>query len=253
MKKKILIGEDLCKSFYGKTSGELVLNHINAEIYEGDFTIIMGPSGAGKSTLLYALSGMDSLTGGRVLYKGREISSLKEKQMASLRAGEFGFVFQKTCLVSNLTLFENVAAAGYLNKNESAGSTAMRAEALLSQMHVEKAKDRLPSQTSGGEAQRAAIARAIINRPGLLFADEPTGALNRKNSEEVLDILTDLNGQGQSILMVTHDLKAAIRGTRLLYLEDGKILDEISLPRFEHTHAREREEKVSEWLARLSW
>ena len=120
-------------------------------------------------------------------------------------------------------------------------------------MHVEKAKDRLPSQASGGEAQRAAIARAVINRPGLLFADEPTGALNRKNSEEVLDLLTSLNQEGQSILMVTHDVKAAIRGTRILYLEDGKILDEMPLPPFDPKTAKEREEKVSAWLTALSW
>lgn len=252
MKEILLSAKDVTKQF-AENGQEPVLNRISVDIYKEDFTIIMGPSGAGKSTLLYALSGMDAISGGTVSYKGQELSSLTEKQMANLRSAEFGFVFQQTHLVSNLTLFENVAAAGYLNRPRSEKETDERAEALLRQMHVEKAKDRMPAQVSGGEAQRAAIARAVINRPGLLFADEPTGALNKKNSEEVLDLMTELNQGGQSILMVTHDLRAAIRGTRILYLEDGKILDEMELSPFERPGAREREEAVSSWLSSLSW
>lgn len=213
----------------------------------------MGPSGAGKSTLLYALSGMDALSSGKVLYRNQELGALSERKTAALRAREFGFVFQQIHLVSNLTLFENVAVAGYLERETPEKAVRERAESLLARMHVEGAKDRLPAQASGGEAQRAAIARAMINRPGLLFADEPTGALNRKNSEEVLDLLTALNRDVQSILMVTHDVRAAVRGTRILYLEDGRILDEMSLPPFDAKTAREREETVSGWLAALAW
>lgn len=251
MREALLTAQEIVKTYPG--AQEPVLGPLNTEIYQGDFTIIMGPSGAGKSTLLYALSGMDALSSGKVMYKGRELGTLSEKKMAALRAREFGFVFQQTYLVSNLTLFENVAVAGYLEKGQSDKAVNERAEALLARMHVEKAKDRLPSQASGGEAQRAAIARAVINHPGLLFADEPTGALNRKNSEEVMDLLTFLNQEGQSILMVTHDVKAAIRGNRILYLEDGKILDEISLTPFDAQTVKEREEKISAWLSFLSW
>lgn len=251
MRKTLLTAKEIVKTYPG--AQEPVLKSISAEIYQGDFTIIMGPSGAGKSTLLYALSGMDALNSGKVLYKGQVLAALSEKKMAALRAKEFGFVFQQTHLVGNLTLFENVAVAGYLEKGRSEKAVKERAESLLAQMHVEKAGNRLPSQASGGEAQRAAIARAMIKQPGLLFADEPTGALNRKNSEEVMDLLTSLNQEGQSILMVTHDVKAAIRGTRILYLEDGKILDEMSLPPFDAQAAKEREEKLSAWLTSLSW
>lgn len=248
MKEVILSAKDISKRY----SGEAVLDHISTEIYLGDFTVIMGSSGAGKSTLLYALSGMDSISEGQVFYQGREISGLTEKKMAALRAKEFGFVFQQTCLVSNLTLFENVAVAGYLGG--SAGKAVQeRAAALLERMHVEKAQNRLPGQASGGEAQRAAIARAIINRPGLLFADEPTGALNRRNTDEVLDLLTRLNQEGQSILMVTHDLRCAVRGNRILYLEDGKLLDQMELPPYEPDHAGEREVRASAWLSALGW
>ena len=251
MRKALLTAKEIVKIYPG--AQEPVLNHINVEIYDGDFTVIMGPSGAGKSTLLYALSGMDTISSGQVLYKGKELGTLSEKKIAKLRASEFGFVFQQTHLVSNLTLFENVAVAGFLEKGKSEQDVRNRAEELLKQMNVEKAKNRLPSEASGGEAQRAAMARAMINQPGLLFADEPTGALNRKHSEEVLELLTALNRDGQSILMVTHDVKAAIRGTRILYLEDGKILDEMPLPSFDVKTAKEREEKLSAWLTALSW
>ena len=190
----------------------------------------MGPSGAGKSTLLYALSGMDRITDGKIAYQGKTISRYSENQMARLRSQEFGFVFQQTHLVSNLSLYENVAVAGYVGRKRPPQEASKRAEALLEQMNVGSAKDRLPALVSGGEAQRAAIARAMINDPGLLFADEPTGALNKSNSEDVLDLLSRLNQSGQSILMVTHDVRAALRGNRILYLEDGKVLDELNLP-----------------------
>lgn len=251
MKNVLLAGKEVCKRF--TKGGTPVLDRVNAAVYEGDFTIIMGASGAGKSTLLYALSGMDSLSDGQVHYKGADISRYSEKQMARLRAQEFGFVFQQTHLVSNLTLFENVAVAGYINAKYSQKEVRERAESLLSQMGVTHAQGRLPHQTSGGEAQRAAIARAMIGEPGILFADEPTGALNKRSTEEVLDLLTELNEQGQSILMVTHDLRAAVRGNRILYLEDGRVPDTLVLPPYMQSDAKEREAKVNDWLTVLHW
>lgn len=253
MKQALLRGRQVCKAFAQGREKNKVLNNIDVDIFEKDFTIIMGSSGAGKSTLLYALSGMDAVTEGTVTYKGMQISGLKEKQMAKLRAEEFGFVFQQTHLVSNLTLYENIVVAGFLSKKGSTEEIRRKAEALLLQMGIEKAGNRLPSQVSGGEAQRAAIARAMIGIPGILFADEPTGALNRSNTEEVLNLLTELNGAGQSILMVTHDLKAAVRGNRILYLEDGKVLDELILPRYQAADERQRENSLRDWLSGLQW
>lgn len=253
MKKILVRGTDLCKSWGQgdkKTEG---LNNVSVDIYEGDFTVIMGQSGAGKSTLLYALSGMDSITGGNVEFDGRKISQLNENKMAELRAKEFGFVFQQTHLVSNLTLYENVAVAGYVGKKMDAKEVPVRANHLLTQMGIYDAKDRLPSQVSGGEAQRAAIARAMINSPRLIYADEPTGALNKANSEEVTRLLTELNENGQSILMVTHDAKTAVHGNRLLYLEDGRIIDELKLPDYKDDDVKLRESRVNEWLSSLQW
>ena len=186
MKKALLQGRGLCKVFVQGQVKNKVLDQVDVDIFEKDFTVIMGSSGAGKSTLLYALSQMDAVTEGTVSYQGKELTRLKEKQMAKLRAEEFGFVFQQTHLVSNLTLLENVAVAGFVRKKGSTSQIQSRAQTLLTQMGVEKAENRLPSQVSGGEAQRAAIARAMIGNPGLLFADEPTGALNRSHTQEVL-------------------------------------------------------------------
>ncbi len=253
MKNTILCGKDIRKTFTQSGKETQILLGIDVNIYEGDFTVIMGSSGAGKSTLLYALSGMDTITGGSVKFKGKEISKLSEKKMAELRANEFGFVFQQTHLVSNLTLFENVAVAGFAAKAGSTKEIREKTDMLLLKMHAENAKDRLPSQVSGGEAQRAAIARAMIGNPGLLFADEPTGALNKANSEEVMNLLTELNNDGQSILMVTHDVRAALHGNRILYLEDGKILDELNLPPYGSDDMKVRENEVNNWLASLQW
>lgn len=253
MRNIILCGKDIRKSFTQGGEETQILFGIDVDIYEGDFTVVMGSSGAGKSTLLYMLSGMDNITGGSVTFKGQEISKLSEKKMAQIRANEFGFVFQQAHLVSNLTLFENVAVAGFAAKAGSTKEIREKTDMLLFKMHVGNAKDRLPSQVSGGEAQRAAIARAMIGNPGLLFADEPTGALGKSNSEEVMNLLTGLNQDGQSILMVTHDVRAAIHGNRILYLEDGKILDELNLPPYGNDDLKARENNVWGWLSSLGW
>lgn len=258
-KKVLLQGQHIYKSYKQGTKSDWVLDDVNVEIYEDDFTVIMGASGAGKSTLLYCLSGMDSVSDGEVIYKGNEISRYREKQMAALRTKEFGFVFQQTHLVSNLTLFENVVVAGYAGRERKAKEVQEKAGELLSRMCVEDARTRFPSQVSGGEAQRAAIARAVINHPSLIFADEPTGALNKSNSEEVLGLLTALHQEGQGILMVTHDVRAALRGTRILYMEDGRILDELALGGYQEgderatIYNRAREKKIMDWLSDLQW
>ena len=253
MKIVILSAKDLCKSF-AHNGGQLhVLSHVNLELYEGDFTVIMGASGSGKSTLLYALSGMDRATAGEVMYQGSDLVKMKEKELAKLRYTDFGFIFQQMHLVSNLSLFENVAVPGYLNKSVSAQEVKKRANKLLEQMSVSHIKTHLPSQVSGGEQQRCAVARAVVNAPKLLFADEPTGALNRKNTSDVLNLLTELNHDGQSVLMVTHDIRATLRANRILYIEDGKIIGELSLPPYQPEEEKSRETQVNAWLTSLEW
>ncbi len=253
MKNTVLSARELCKSFAHNGGQAHVLSHVSLDLYEGDFTVIMGASGSGKSTLLYALSGMDRATAGEVIYDGRDIVRLKEKELARLRYTDFGFIFQQIHLVSNLTLFENVAVCGYLNKSRSAADVRKRAHSLLEQMSVAHVRDHLPTQVSGGEQQRCAIARAVINSPRVLFADEPTGALNRKNTADVLDLLMQLNRDGQSVLMVTHDIRAALRANRILYIGDGKLMGELSLPPYAANEEKSRETQVNAWLSSLEW
>lgn len=253
MKQAILSAKDLCKSFAHNGGQVHVLSHVELDLYEGEFTVIMGASGSGKSTLLYALSGMDRATAGEVIYGGRDIVKMKERDLAKLRHTDFGFIFQQMHLVSNLSLFENIAVPGYLNKSRTVGEVKSRAEELMDKMSVSHIKTHLPSQVSGGEQQRCAVARAVINSPKMLFADEPTGALNRRNTIDVLDLLTELNREGQGVLMVTHDLKAALRGSRILYLEDGKIIGELTLPAYQAGEEKARETQVNAWLTSLEW
>lgn len=253
MKKTVLSAKKLCKSFAHNGGQVHILSHIDLDLYENDFTVIMGASGSGKSTLLYALSGMDRATAGEVIYNGNDIVKMKEKDLAKLRYTDFGFIFQQMHLVSNLTLFENVAVPGYLNKNKPAAEVRKRTEKLLEQMSVSHVKTHLPTQVSGGEQQRCAIARAVINSPKVLFADEPTGALNRKNTTDVLDLLTELNRDGQSVLMVTHDMRAALRANRIIYIEDGKIIGELTLPEYNADDEKSRETQVNAWLTSLEW
>ena len=247
MNKTLISGKGLTKA-YGDNA---VLHGIDVDIYAGDFTVIMGASGSGKSTLLHTLSGMDRLSGGQLLYQGRDITSASEKELTRLRGSEFGFVFQRTHLIGNLTLYENIQMAGLIGPLPEK-EVRRRAGELVAQMNLEGAKDRLPSQVSGGEAQRAAVARAVIGSPAVLFADEPTGALNKANSEEVLNLFSSLHSSGQTVLLVTHDREAALRGNRVLYLEDGVITGELPLPAYEGKD-RAREELLSSWLEGLGW
>ena len=256
MKPIIIQAERLSKSYAAEGVQTHVLSNVDLALYEGDFTAVMGPSGSGKSTLLYCLSGMDTVTAGGMLYRGARITSLSEQDMAELRAQRFGFVFQQAHLVSNLTLFENIAVPGYLKRDRDAADTRAVAQALIDRMGLTADAHHLPSQTSGGQQQRCAVARSVVNDPDVVFADEPTGALNRANSLEVLALLCELNAAGQSICMVTHDVQCAVRANRVLYLEDGVIKGELDLPAYSEgdvSYLKAREAQVNAWLSSLSW
>lgn len=212
MKNVILKANNVCKSFYQGSEEIPILKSVTTDIYEGDFTVIMGASGAGKSTLLYALSGMDSITNGEVIFKGQKISNLSEKEQAVLRAKEFGFIFQQMHLVSNLTLFENIAVAGYAGGAKDIQNIQEKTIKWLRQMNIDGVKNHLPSQVSGGEAQRAAIARAMINNPKLIFGDEPTGnvTLVQYYPKEILVMLFSLS-TWISFITVRHSVRFSSR------------------------------------------
>ena len=242
----------LCKTFSSGGLQQHVLKNLDLEIYSGDFSVIMGPSGAGKSTLLYALSGMDKPTLGEVSFAGKQISGLSNDKLAVFRRDNCGFVFQQIYLLDNMSILDNVLACGYLvSRNRKA--VVERAKGLLKRLNLdEQAWGKFPAQVSGGEAQRAGIARALINNPKIVFADEPTGALNSANGKAVLDALTEINEQGQSIVMVTHDLRSARRGNRILYLQDGVIRGELKLDKY-ISGDKGRSEKLSAFLSEMGW
>lgn len=251
MKNVIIKTNRLCKSFVtGKTSNN-VLRNIDLEIYDGDFTIIMGSSGSGKSTLLYNISTMDKPTSGKVELLGKDISSLDSASTASMRKKEISFVFQSMNLLPDLNAFENIAYCGYGTDTKNAVN--QKAHELLSMLDLSDSENKYPSELSGGQQQRIAIGRALIGGAKVIFGDEPTGALNSSMGTQVLDIFTDLNNKGQSIVMVTHDIKAAARATRLLYLADGKIDGELYLGKYEPAEKRDREKRIFAFLTEHNW
>ena len=252
MQTTILATNKLCKTFSTGGVQQHVLKNLDMEIYKGDFTVIMGSSGAGKSTLLYALAGMDKPSLGKVHFAGQDISGYSNDKLAIFRRDNCGFVFQQMYLLDNMSIFDNIMAAGLLvNKNRKV--VAQKAKELLAHFNIEEATWRkFPAQVSGGEAQRAAIARALISSPQIVFADEPTGALNSTNGIAVLDALTEVNKQGQSIVMVTHDMRSARRGNRVIYLQDGGIRGECNLGAYIPGDEK-RHEALKNFLAEMGW
>ena len=240
-KSVVLSARHLTKRFRGGDVEQTIINDLDLDVLKGDFTVIMGSSGAGKSTLMYALSGMDKPTSGTVTFCGEDITSYNADKLAVFRRKHCGFVFQQIYLLDKMSLMDNALTAGLLVGGKKK-EIIRHAEALFEKVNLPEVTWRkLPSQISGGEAQRAGIVRAVINRPEVLFADEPTGALNSHNSDAVLDVFTELNRDGQSIIMVTHDKKSALRGSRIIYLRDGKINGECDLDKYNPDNAERTE------------
>ena len=250
MKEVVIEAKDLNKEYDTGQTTVPVINGINLSLHKGDFTVIMGSSGSGKSTLLYLLSGLEVPTSGEIWLEDKPVHTLDEKMMTLIRREYIGFVFQDFNLVPNLTFLENILIPAYLVKNDRK-QLRSRAEQLMTKMDIIDLKDRLPSQVSGGQQQRCSMARAIINNPRVVMADEPTGNLNSSSSEAVLDILTYLNNQGQSIVMVTHEPKSASRADRIIFLRDGQIEDELSFDKRVSTD--DKEVQLLKWLAGKDW
>ena len=275
----ILTAKDLSKTFSNESVQQHVLKNLELSIYKGDFTVIMGNSGSGKSTLLYALSGMDRPSLGTITYNtenngkadkknirtdgGIEISKFNNDQLALFRRDHCGFVFQQNYLNDSMSALDNVMVSGLL-KTKDRKALAEKAKKLLSRVEIsERDWKKFPAQLSGGQQQRVAVVRGVINSPEILFADEPTGALNSQNTINVLDILTDLNNEGQSIVMVTHTVKAAERANRVIYLSDGVITDEVNLGPYvgdykdetnpDKAEAVQRHRKLKDFLANMGW
>jgi putative ABC transport system ATP-binding protein len=251
-KEVIIRTEKLSKSFSVGGRQQHVIKNLDLEIYKGDFTVIMGSSGAGKSTLLYTLSGMDKPSLGKITYCGEDITDMSDDKLAVFRRKHCGFVFQQIHLVDSMSIMDNAVSTGMLT-GQKQKELKKKALGLFEKMGIsEELTKKFPAQISGGEAQRAAMVRAVINDPDIVFADEPTGALNSSGVKAVLDVLTDINNAGQSVVMVTHDIKSARRGNRIIYLQDGGIMGECKLGRYE-SGDEERHERIRKFLEEMGW
>ncbi len=229
-----------------------VLESLDLDIERGQFVAIMGPSGSGKSTLLHCLSGMDQPDAGSVLLGGQEITSLSEKELAALRLTRFGFVFQQAHLMTTLCLLDNIVLPGFLAGLRPRSEVTARGEELMERMGIAELAASGVTEVSGGQLQRAGICRALINDPGIVFADEPTGALNSATAQQILDLLGQVHASGTTLVMVTHDARVATRADRVLVLVDGSIAEDLALGEYEEARAAQRLSTVSEALQRRS-
>lgn len=221
----IIKTENLMKLFRTEEVETTALDEVNLTIEEGEFTSIMGPSGCGKSTLLHILGLIDNPDGGKYWFLDEEVSKYSERQRANLRKENIGFVFQSFNLIDELTVFENVELPLIYTK-EPAATRKTKVEAVLEKMNMAHRQKHFPQQLSGGQQQRVAVARAIVNQPNLILADEPTGNLDSEHGEEVMKILSSLNEEGTTIVMVTHSPEDAAVGKRIVRVLDGKIISE---------------------------
>lgn len=239
----------LCKN-YEETE---ILKNIHLKIQNGEFVAIMGQSGCGKSTLLYCVSGMDRLTTGEVLFEGEKWSELSEREMERRRLTKMGFIFQKANFLKNLSIKDNITFPALQAKQYEKKEIMQKADRLMQKMDIAYVANHDIRKVSGGQLQRAAICRALMNDPDILFGDEPTGALNSSATKEVMDILNQINQEGTAILLVTHDAKVAARADRVIYLEDGCVKDELLLGKYVQASLNEREEKLKHWLERMGF
>lgn len=249
---------NLCKTYIVDKRQNNVLRNVNLELKEGEMVGIMGPSGSGKTTLLYTVSGMDTATAGKVDFFGRDLTALSQNEMSDLRLREMGFVFQQMYMLKNLSIYDNIIMPAYETKGgrTKTGRAKIneRANVLMQKLSINEVAKNGIHEVSGGQLQRACICRSLINNPKIIFADEPTGALNKQNSREVMEELNQINREGTSILLVTHDMKVAARCERVLYIEDGNIREEIELGKWEQTQDfRARERTLNDWLIKLGW
>jgi putative ABC transport system ATP-binding protein len=218
--------ENMCKSFRTEEVETIALNNVSIEVKEGEFVAIMGPSGCGKSTLLNILGLLDNPTSGTYWLQDREVGTLKEKERTRVRKGQIGFVFQSFNLIDELNVAENVELPlTYLNVKAS--ERKERVHEILKRMNISHRAGHFPQQLSGGQQQRVAIARAVISNPKMILADEPTGNLDSKNGVEVMNLLTELNHEGTTIVMVTHNKHDATFAHRIVNLFDGQIVDSV--------------------------
>lgn len=230
-----------------------ILNDVSFEVMSGEMIAVMGPSGSGKSTLLYNVSGMDQADGGEVWLGDTEIVQLSEDGKAKLRLNRMGFVFQQMNMISNLNIIDNIVFPAVRADKRNRAEYYDRARKLLDDFHIADIAERRIKEVSGGQLQRACICRSMIMNPEIVFADEPTGALNRTSAAEVMEAFRKINSEGATIMMVTHDSWIASKCERIIYLLDGQIRGELRLGKSTPEIGKAREQKLVHWLEGFGW
>ncbi|KIL73207.1 ABC transporter ATP-binding protein [Bacillus badius] len=249
--KKIIIGDRITKSFGEREEQRNVLDELSIEINEGEFVAIMGASGSGKSTLMFALSGMDEVNSGKVVFGDRDLSAMGENELSDIRRTKMGFVFQQPIMLKNLNIIDNIILPMMRDNRKNVASISDKARALMKRVGIGELEEHDITQVSGGQLQRAGICRALINNPKIIFGDEPTGALNSKSAQEIMNIFSEINEEGTTVLLVTHDAKVAARTERVMFMRDGKIVSELKLSKYDGTNMDTRIEKVTRKMIEL--
>lgn len=247
----IIYGEDIVKSFGEGMEKRRVLDGVSIDIKEGEFVSVMGPSGSGKSTLMYALSGMDRIDGGRVVFEEENLLELGDNQLADIRSSKMGFVFQQPTLMKNLNILDNIILPSVRHNRKNILNVIEKARDLMRKMGIDELENRDITQVSGGQLQRAGICRALMSNPKIIFGDEPTGALNSKSAQEIMKILSEINREGTTIMLVTHDAKVAAQTERIMFMGDGRILSEMRLEKFTGEDIDERIKRVTEKMQEI--
>ena len=244
----------LCKTYIVNKYSDNVLRNIDFTLDEGEFVTIMGPSGSGKSTMLYTISGMDRATAGEISFMGKTYTGLNEKEMAKLRLVSMGFIFQQMYMMRKLCILDNILLPGFHAGLEDRKKVREEAEMLMRRLGIMEIADNEINEVSGGQLQRACLCRALINHPKVLFADEPTGALNSKAAGEVINELVNVNREGTAIMMVTHNARVAAASDKVLYLIDGHIEGTMELGKLtDESDLTQRECKLNKWLMEQGW
>ena len=245
----ILETKGLCKNYGGGN----ILSAIDLQINVGEFVAVMGQSGGGKSTLLYCISGMDDPSSGKIYFDGVDMAELSYKQMQELRLKRMGFVFQKPSFLKNLSIIDNIVYPAFQLGEADRSEIVKEAMALMEEMGISSVAEHDIYKVSGGQLQRAAICRAMINHPDILFGDELTGALNSSTTREVSGIIDHINKKGTTVLLVTHDANVAVHADKVIYLEDGKIMDTLNLGKYEAKIAELRDAEMKKWLKKMKF
>ncbi|PZM67364.1 ABC transporter ATP-binding protein [Paenibacillus dendritiformis] len=243
--KRMIIGDHIVKSFGEGDEKRNVLDGVSVEINEGEFVAVMGPSGSGKSTLMFALSGTDGVNGGKVVVDGRDLSEIGENELSDIRRSKMGFVFQQPTMLKNLNILDNIILPSMRGNRKNAAKIIEKARALMKRTGIAELEKRDITQVSGGQLQRAGICRALMNSPRIIFGDEPTGALNSRSAQEIMDLFSEINAEGTAVMLVTHDAKVAARTERIMFMRDGTIVSDLHLPKFDGTNMDGRIEKVT--------